>query len=278
MGPLAKLIFDQCEFANIIILNKCDLIDKDKLNKIKQLISMINPNAKIIETKYSQIPLENIFNTKLYEKELNNFMEKPAWREELDIGLEHESETEKYGISSFGFSNNDRPFHPERLHETFKNGGNIFEGVLRGKGYFWIANDFDARFDFNIAGPMFSIIVNTVWLEPAMRNLMNPSYFKQYLEQNKDGDIEEIKENRRVLLNDMKQRYQMLMSDGNERRFGDRRIEMVFIGESVKMQDALIKESLNKCLLNDEELSKGPRYWTEAYQDIWKSVPRCIVI
>ena len=174
--------------------------------------------------------------------------------------------------------NNDRPFHPERLYDIFSTNGQIFEGVLRGKGYFWIANDFDSRFDFNIAGPMFSIIVNTVWLEPAMRNLVNPSYVKQFLQQDATEDIENIRVRRRQVLVDMERRYELLMSDGIERKFGDRRIEMVFIGEDDVMDKELINNKLNECLLTDNELNKGAKYWNESYQNTFKNVPRCIVI
>merc|ERR1712083_1205060 len=121
-------------------------------------------------------------------------------------------------------------------------------------------------------------IVNTLWLEPAMRNLMDPRYVKQYMAQNEGEDMEAIAMQRRTILNDMRQRYQILMSDGVERAFGDRRIEMVFIGQSEKMQRQLIEESLSKSLLNDEELEKGPKYWNECYQQMFKNVPRCIVI
>ena len=277
--PLAKLIVDQCEFANIIIINKCDLIDDDKKQKIRKLLALMNPTAKIIESNYSSIPLEDIFNTGLYERDLTEFMAKPSWEEELAIGADHESELEKYGIISTSFVNNERPFHPERLFKLISGEGSlIFDGVLRGKGYFWVANDFDSRFDFNIAGPMFTIIVNTVWLEPAMRNLMSPDYVKQYLEQNEGGDIEAIKMQRRQILQDMRRRFEILMSDGVERKFGDRRIEMVFIGEDDKMNVDGINAKLNECLLVDGEMDKGPKYWNEMYQDVFKNVPRCIVI
>eukprot|EP01083_Nonionella_stella_P066092 173810_1 len=276
--PLSKLIMDQIEFANIILLNKCDLVDTDKLSKIKQILSMLNPSAKIIQTEYCDVDMEHIFNTNLYEKNLNEFVNNPAWKDELRIGSNHQSEAIKYGIESFSFVNHDRPFHPERLYDLFSNQGNIFEGVLRAKGYFWVANDMDSRFDFHIAGPIFSIVVNTLWLEPAMRNLLKPSFVRQYLSQNEDGDVESIKAHRRQILNDMTQRYKIVMKDGVNRRFGDRRNEMVFIGETDQMQKQIILEGFEQSLLNDDELNKGWKYWNEAFQHTFKNVPRCIVI
>ena len=59
---------------------------------------MINPTAKIIESEFSAIPLENIFNTGLYPQNLSEFMSKPSWSEELEIGLDHESEIGIYII------------------------------------------------------------------------------------------------------------------------------------------------------------------------------------
>merc|ERR1712087_435073 len=108
-----------------------------------------------------------------------------------------------------------------------------------------------------------------MWLEPAMRNLMSPAFVKQYLQENvrEDGsDLEAIKAQRRAILSDMRQRYDRLMSDGEDRPFGDRRIEMVFIGEAEKMRKEMILEQLQQCLLSDEELSKGPQYWNDNFK------------
>lgn len=65
--PLSQLLFDQVEFANVIILNKIDLVTKETLVYIKEIIGKLNPSAKIIECSYGKIDPKEITNTKLFD-------------------------------------------------------------------------------------------------------------------------------------------------------------------------------------------------------------------
>ena len=51
----------------------------------------------------------------------------------------------------------------------------------------------------------------------------------------------------------------ILQSNGQEFQYGDRRQELVFIGQNLKHE--IIQEILDNCLLNDEEMSLGPESW-----------------
>ena len=66
---IEKLIIEQLEFCNIIILNKVDDITKEELKQVEAIIKSIQPNAKIIETNYSKIDLNSVFDTKLFDFE-----------------------------------------------------------------------------------------------------------------------------------------------------------------------------------------------------------------
>ena len=57
---IEKLIIEQLEFCNLIILNKVNDIDKESLNKIRTIIKSLQPNAKIIETNYSNVEISEI--------------------------------------------------------------------------------------------------------------------------------------------------------------------------------------------------------------------------
>lgn len=129
---VVDLLVDQVEFANVIILNKSDLIDEDQLAIVEGLITKLNPDAKIIKTLFSKISNRDIFNTELFD--YDKASESAGWAKEL--AGEHTPETEEYGITSFVYRRN-RPFHPERFSECIKT---EWAGVVRSKGFFWLAS------------------------------------------------------------------------------------------------------------------------------------------
>ena len=109
---IVNLLTDQVEFANIIIINKSDLIEKDDLNFLEATLKKLNPSAQIIKTSFGNVKPEQILNTGLFnfeEAEQNS-----GWQEELNK-KEHTPETEEYGINSFVFRSK-KPFHPHIYH------------------------------------------------------------------------------------------------------------------------------------------------------------------
>ena len=68
--PLSQLLLDQVEFANVLVLNKTDLVDSETLSYLKQLLKSLNPTAKIIESSFSRIDPRSIVNTKLFDIEV----------------------------------------------------------------------------------------------------------------------------------------------------------------------------------------------------------------
>ncbi len=60
---IVNLLTDQIEFANVIILNKTDLVQKKHLGILKAFIQKLNPTAKIIESSFSKIDPKEILNT-----------------------------------------------------------------------------------------------------------------------------------------------------------------------------------------------------------------------
>lgn len=109
---VVDLLVDQIEFSNVIILNKKDCVAPETLQKAIGLLRRLNPNAEIIPTNFSQVPLQKVLNTKTfdYEKAANS----PGWL--LSLQERHVPETEEYGISSFIYRRR-RPFHPKRLFD-----------------------------------------------------------------------------------------------------------------------------------------------------------------
>lgn len=54
---VADLLIDQIEFADVILLNKADLVSKNKLHELKAVLQKFNPRARVVESEYSRVPL-----------------------------------------------------------------------------------------------------------------------------------------------------------------------------------------------------------------------------
>ncbi len=107
---IVNLLVDQVEFANVIVLNKTDLVTPKQLEILKASIQKLNPVARIIPSTMGKIAPHEILHTGLF-----NFEEaetSAGWMQELE-GI-HTPETEEYGILSFVFRD-PRPFHPYRF-------------------------------------------------------------------------------------------------------------------------------------------------------------------
>ena len=63
---LVDLLVEQIEFANVILLNKIDLISKDELKTVKAIINGLNAKAKIIETTLSHVDMKEVMDTGLF--------------------------------------------------------------------------------------------------------------------------------------------------------------------------------------------------------------------
>lgn len=139
--PLSQLLLDQVEFANVIILNKVDMIDAERKTLILSLLKKVNPTAKVLESVKSVIDLKEIINTRLFNFEAAQTTGK--WIAELQKP-QHNSEILEYGIQSCAFRSR-VPFHPYRLFDLIQQNhlkpeNTFWNHVIRAKGYMWIAS------------------------------------------------------------------------------------------------------------------------------------------
>jgi G3E family GTPase len=153
---LSDLLIDQIEFANVLIINKTDQIGPEELARLEAILQHLNPGAEQIRAVRGEVPLHAILNTKLFNME--EAETSAGWIRELN-NL-HTPETEEYGIASFVYQAR-RPFHPERL-EALTN--EEFAGVLRAKGFLWLASANDDLILFSIAGKTLSVDPQGQWL------------------------------------------------------------------------------------------------------------------
>ncbi len=152
---IIELMVDQIEFANVILLNKIDQVTKHEKEQILKIIATLNPQAQVYETTFSAVPLDKVLNTGLFTMEAAALA--PTWLKEARIG-EHIAETEEYGIQSFVFRAK-KPFHPARLMDFIQN----MKGVIRSKGFAWLATRHGRRAVWSQAGTMLYLLPGTEW-------------------------------------------------------------------------------------------------------------------
>jgi len=221
---VADLLVDQIEFADILLISKTDLVESEDIEKLKAILKSLNTHAQILPISQGQVDVEEVLDTGLFDFE--RAQQAPGWLKEMRG--EHVPETEEYGIGSFSFIAR-LPFHPERFHH-FLHSTKQYGKLIRSKGIFWLASRHKyagqwsqaggiARYGF--AGMFWSSVPVNSW----------------------PTDEESI--------NTIREQW--------EEPFGDKRQELVFIGQSLD-EDAMLK-ALDNCLLSEEELLKGESYW-----------------
>ncbi|WP_374158663.1 GTP-binding protein [Mycobacterium sp. G7A2] len=151
---ISDLLVDQVEFADVILLNKTDLVTPATLATVETLVRRLNPTAKLIHTDHGVVDLSEVLDTGLFDPILA--AEAPGWDEEIADG--HTPETEEYGISSMTFRA-DRPFHPNRLARAL---GQMTR-ILRSKGFCWIASRPAIAAIWSQAGPNLVIEPAQYW-------------------------------------------------------------------------------------------------------------------
>lgn len=218
---IVNLLVDQIEFANVIILNKIDLITKNQQDILISTIKKLNPIAQIITSEMGRVSPNKIINTGLFNYE--EAETSAGWMQELE-GI-HTPETEEYGIASFVFRN-EKPFHPNRFWNFIYN--DFPQTIIRSKGLFWLASRPAQALNWSQAGGSSKAEGAGVWW--ASMPFGERIKFRNFI------DFKEIIEERWTA------------------DFGDRLNELVFIG--INMNEKEVTNQLEKCLCNQEEIKQ----------------------
>ena len=224
---ISLLLVEQIEFANVIILNKTDLVSESDRDTLRAMLKNLNPDAVVLESVRGQVALSSILNTGLFQKE---------WAEQSEQWLqvprgEEAKETEEYGISSFVYRAR-RPFHPQRFYDFWFDSGDT-ASILRSKGYFWLASRHTVAGYWSQAGQVISADPAGQWWAETPQD---------------DWPLEDpqmIAEIRSVW----------------DEQVGDRRQELVIIGQDLNA--GAIQSALDRCLLTGEELIAGEETWEQ---------------
>ena len=212
---LGDLLVEQVEFCDILLLNKCDLVDEETLAEIEATLETLQPRAEIVRTTHGEVAPDSIVDTGRFDFE--EASRSAGWMRELQEP--HESAEEEHGVTSFVFEAR-RPFHPERFADLL----DAFpETVVRSKGHFWLAGREEMALMLNVAGRSIRVAPAGRWVAalPAEERV---EQFETHPELAEEWDDE----------------------------WGDRGTRLVVIG--TEMDHESIRDRLERCLLTAEEM------------------------
>lgn len=221
---VVDLLIDQIEFCDVIVLNKTDLIDQDEQEKLFGILQSLNPRAKIEVSAFGKVNLDRVLNTQLFD--FNEAAQAPGWLKELRG--EHTPETEQYGINNFVYRAR-RPFHPQRFFDFINS---EWKGVIRSKGFFWLASNPEFAGSWSQAGAMARHGVAGYWWAAV------PDEHWPADQQSRDA-----------------------IQQSWDAQTGDARQEIVLIG--MQMDQSELIRQFDDCLLNDDEMALGAEKWQE---------------
>jgi G3E family GTPase len=224
---VSDVLAEQVEFANVIVLNKADSANPHAVRRLTALLSQLNPKARVLATSHGVTALDSVLSTGAFEFE--QVRQSAGWQ--CAIGGHAAPPSQEFGLESFVYRAR-RPFHPGRLWDALQR---EMPGVLRAKGFFWLASRYNHAGVWSQAGQAFRDDLAGRWWASLPRDEWPEEPFEQ----------EEI------------QRL-------HQEPFGDRRQELVFVGESVDFD--LLQSQLDQCLLDDIEMKLGRMGW-ESFAD-----------
>jgi G3E family GTPase len=225
---LVDLMVEQIEFADVIVLNKVSAASPANRELARAIVRSLNSDARVVEADFGEVPLAEVLHTGRFDFE--KAQQHPLWFKELNGFKGHVPETEEYGVRSFVYRSR-RPFHPARF-QAFCN--ESWPGVVRAKGFFWLATRPQFVGELAQAGAMVRTSKRGLWWSavPKSRWPDQPGWYES-------------------------------MKSYLDPIWGDRRQEIVFIGTD-PMNEAAIRRRLDACLVGNPN-----RFTPEA----WRRLP-----
>ncbi|RWH90697.1 MAG: GTP-binding protein [Mesorhizobium sp.] len=218
---LVDLLVEQIEFADVVVLNKVSDASANDLDLARKIVRSLNPDAALIEVDFAQVPLDKVLNTGRFDFEKAE--QHPLWFKELNGFKDHIPETEEYGIRSFVYRER-RPFDPMKLQE-FTN--RSWPGVVRAKGFFWLATRPHHVGEISQAGALIRTGKRGLWWASVPKHQW-PVHAE----------------------------WKAAMKPYLDPIWGDRRQEIVFIGCD-PMDEAKICAELDACLVKEKDFMPG---------------------
>ena len=218
---LVDLLVEQIEFANVVVMNKVSDASPQELDLARKIVRALNPDAELIETDFAKVPLDEVLDTGRFD--FGKAEQHPLWFKELNGFRDHVPETEEYGIRSFVYRER-RPFDPIRLKAFIDRS---WPGVVRAKGFFWLATRPHHVGEISQAGALIRTGKRGLWWASVPKHRW--------------PDHPEWRAAMRPYLDPV---------------WGDRRQEIVFIGCD-PMDERQIRAELDACLVPERDFMPG---------------------
>ena len=218
---LESLVIQQVEFCNTILLNKASEVSKEDLEKVKDILKHLQPEAEIIECDYGDVDLGLLLNTGKFD--FDKVATSAAWIEAMedddDEGLENEESGEalEYGIVSFVWKDR-RPLDLSKFDEWVAE--KWPKSVIRCKGICYFEDERQTCYVFEQAGRQIGLRNAGQWYAT-----MPEWQLKDFLEKNPG-----------------------VKRDWDD-KYGDRMQKLVFIGQH--MDRKAITSELEKCIYEE---------------------------
>ena len=228
--PYFELILEQAECADLLVVNKSDLVSAAELERLEAILRGLNARAEIVRTEHSRLDAELLLGRVRFEAGAT--LRAATWLRSLSAALpvafggtvggvverskgtsqrpEHEA---KYGIRSFVYQSR-RAFVQEKFYALIEGG---IPGLLRAKGYFWTREQSAEMGVLSVAGGVVRYHFLSYWWAAMIEA----------------GKVQ------------MDQRPELIEALWVEPH-GDRRQELVFIG--VGLDESVTRAALDACL------------------------------
>ncbi len=223
---VARLLIDQIEFANVILLNNSNMVSEEETELLLEMLRRFNPDARVLSILHGQVPVEEILKTGRFQREWSVGVD--GWQ--AAFAGDKSGESSANGICSFVYRAR-RPFHPQRLWDFWMTGDHA-PNILRSKGYFWLATRHAIAGYWSHAGQVLAAEPGGAWWAETPR------------EEWPTDDPELLAE------------LESVWDDV----WGDRRQELLIIGQDLDVAET--RQSLDACLLTDSEMQSGPSEWS----------------
>ena len=242
---LENLVIQQIEFCDIVLLNKVNEISEEELRRVKIAIKAIQPRAKIIETNYCDVKIDEIVDTHLFDFESAStsaawISEFEDWSNEVDADEDDEDEDEdhdheehhhhhhhhehgidenddegtadEYNVNTFVYYRR-RPFDKDKFINWVENNP---RNIIRAKGILYFDSEIQNAYVYESAGRQRSLNVSGQWYSETL----SKRQIKYLINNDKD-----------------------FAHDWDE-KYGDKLIKLVFIGQNLDKSG--IKEELDQ--------------------------------
>ncbi|MFC5971710.1 CobW family GTP-binding protein [Halomarina salina] len=232
--PLGELLVAQVETADVVLLNKCDLVGDDEVDAVEDLIRSLNPRANLVRSEHGRVEPAELLDSGRFD--LDTVSETDAWKHAVahaegefdgEGGHDHHDPATEYGVESFVVRAR-RPLDPGAFADFLRD---FPEGVIRSKGIVWLAGEDEHSYHVEQAGPSRRVEVHGRWIAGLEES-------RQEMQRRMHPDLDWDEEH------------------------GDRRVELVFIGKG--MDEAEIRERVESMLVDPDAVVTAHPFPTEA--------------